>query len=311
MRRLPMPPSSDDALLYEEGPAERNALEVDRIVPLIKKLDNQWLPPVRIDSAKWVPHLSRPDRNWALHVHLSDGCPRYIRRRLVAAAEAGHLVHVALPLEALYDSEVLEVLGEADASVYVVDVGGQPTPRRHFLAAMADLSVPVEPLLRRKLASAVWNRRADGTPNQQGRRLEALIAFLLAQAADLSIYERNFRSATGEIDIVLRVDNFSGRIWFTPGVPFIHVESKNTQDVVGQPVVSILIRKLQISRGRARIGLLFGANGFSSDARDEELRLSESELCIAFFDSEAIEALIEADDVEAYLERHIGDAMIR
>jgi Holliday junction resolvase-like predicted endonuclease len=308
-----MPDLPIDDLPVEQPVFSHDALDADGIVSLIVGIDDTWEAgaPLANLEVQWTPHLVRPDKNWVLHVHLSAGAPRYVERRLASAAEGGHLVHVALTLDALYDSDMLEVLSDTDAYVYVIDERGRPTPRRHHLAALADLGVPVEPDLRRRLATAAWERRGDGTGNQRGRRLEALLAFLLAQVADFRIFQRNFRTDTGEIDIVLQIDNYSGRCWYESGVPFILVESKNIQERAGQPVISLLIRRLQTSRRRARIGLAFSAGGFTSDAEREELRLSESELCVALFDGKTIEAMIASSDLEQFLDEHIGRAMLR
>jgi hypothetical protein len=211
----------------------------------------------------------------------------------------------------MYDSEVLDLLGATDAYVYVINDDGEPTPRRHYLAALADLGVAVEPKTRRRLAKAAWDRIKDGTENQRGRRLEALLAFLLAQVTDFRIFERNFRTDTGEIDVVLQIDNFSTRCWSEPGVPFVYAESKNTADPAGSPIVAIFIRRLQTSRQRVRLGLLFSVGGFTSDAEREELRLSEGPLCIAFFDADAIGAMIDSQDLDSMLDAHIGKAMLR
>lgn len=302
-----------DDVPIDEPVVHRNANDVESIVPLIKKLDPKWQAgtPLVDSPIHWTPHLVRPEKRWALHVHLSLGAPRYLRKRLVAAAESGELIHLALSLEALYVPEVLEVLGEADAYVYVIGQDAKPTPRRHYLAALADLGVPVDPTLRAQLARTAWEVRDRGTVNQRGRRLEALLAFILGQVTDFRVFKRNFRTDTGEIDIVLQIDNFGGRCWNESGVPFVFVESKNVKDPIGQPVVSLLIRRLQTSRSRARIGLLFSAGDFTSDAQREELRLSESSLCVDFFGPSDIEALIAAEDIDSFLNDHIGHAMLR
>lgn len=307
---------SDDVFNDDVPPDEalvtHDARDVDRITPAVRTLNPEWTTGVLLDdlAVRWTPHLVRPDKRWALHVHLSTGAPTYIARRLTAAAGAGHIVHVALPLESLYDADLLEVLSDADAYVYVCD-GDVPTARRHHLAALADLGVPVDPELRKRIARRAWDRRAEGTVNQRGRRLEALLAFLLSRIADFRVLQRNFRTETAEIDIVLQVDHFSNRCWYEPGVPFVIVESKNTADEAGQPVVTMLIRRLQTSRGRARLGLLFSVGGFTADAEKEELRQSEGNLCVAFFDSDAIAAMIEADDLDGWLDDHVARAMLR
>lgn len=94
-------------------------------------------------------------------------------------------------------------------------------------------------------------------------------------------------------------------------MPFVLVEAKNTVETIGAPVVSLLVRKLQTKRGKARLGFLFAASRFSSDAEKEELRLSETQYCVVMFDAHAIEALIEAADLDEALEQHVARAMLR
>jgi hypothetical protein len=68
---------------------------------------------------------------------------------------------------------------------------------------------------------------------------------------------------------------------------------------------------MQGRRGSVRIGLLFGANGFSSDASLQELRFASGNLTIAFFGPEDIEAWAAATNWDEWLDKQIGRAMLR
>lgn len=299
-----------EEVLSEEAGAARDAREQDAVVAAIAASDKRWktAEAVDVDGVRWAPSLATEDGR-VLHVHLSEGMPRFVARRLRAAASVGMQVHVAVAVEQLYNPEILEVLSDIDAYTYVV--GESKNQRRHYLAAMADLGVATTPEVRMKICRAAWARRGDGSVNQRGRRLEALLAFLLSQVSNFRIFQRNYRNETQEIDIVIQVDGANSRCWYAPGVPFILVEAKNTADVAGAPIVSLLIRKLQTKRKSARLGLLFSVSGFTSDAEKEELRLSESEYCVAMVDGKMIERLIDAANLEEELEKYVSQAMLR
>lgn len=303
----------DEELPSAEPVAVPDASEVDAAVASIKVVDSRWKDGKSrelADGKRWTPHLVRESPDLVLHVHLSDAVPGYVSRRLIAASADARVV-VAVNFEALYDTDLLQLLACVDARLYVLNDPTGTLKLRHYLATLADLSIPVSPAVRRELAKEAWDRRKYGTDQEKGSRFEALLAFLLSQVGDFKVFQRNLRTATQEIDIVLQVDNFSKRCWSTPGVPFVHVEAKNWAETVGQPVVSLLIRKLETARGRARLGMVFTTSKFSEEARLEELRLSETELCVAMFDEASIVELMDAEDIESLLEEAIARAMLR
>jgi Holliday junction resolvase-like predicted endonuclease len=302
-----------DQLLDEEGPRGRDATAAEHVAEMVSNDDNGWLSGELLDvgAANWTPQLWRPDTKRAVHVHVSSSLPRYVARRLRAAKQAGIAVDVALPIDSLYDAEVLELLGDLDCHVDVYELPSKVSKRRHCLATLADEGIPVEPALRTTLARRCLSVIGEGTSHEKGRRLEALLAFLLGQTADFRVIERNYRNETREIDIVLQLDHFSGRCWATPGVPFVLVEAKNRDESAGQSDLSVLIRKVQTKRGRCRIGMLFSLGGVTADARIEELRLSEGQLCIVMFDRDELESWIDSSSADDHLEKHVQRAMLR
>lgn len=313
-------PEADDELLLEDvasitrvGPV---AADVAKLVSAILDEDKNagWSTlsaPLTFSSVTWRPELQRLDKQRILHAHLGDAIPTYIAKRIQAARTAGFTITIALELESLYSADILRSLSEYDANVYVRGSRQTPLRSRHFLAAIADEGVPVAPDLRRAIAKRAWELRSEGTAYERGRRFEALLAFLLGQVSDLRIFERNLRNKTQEIDIVLQVDNFSSRSWFKSGVPFILVEAKNWVDPADQPTVSLLFRKLSTKRKRSQLGFLFSVSGFTQDAEIEEIRSSESDLCVVMFDGPKIIELIEAGSLDDTLEAMVNHAILR
>jgi hypothetical protein len=111
---------------------------------------------------------------------------------------------------------------------------------------------------------------------REGRRFEVLLAYLLSQVTDFRVVERNLRTATQELDIVLQIDRHSQRAW-QQHVPFMLVEAKNWNDRIPQSVVSALMGKVRTKGQSCKMASLIATGGFTADAKKEELRYSESE----------------------------------
>lgn len=291
--------------------------EVDDIADTICAQDASvaWERDVEISlgAKRWRPSGVSATRDRLLYVFLQDELPRFVADRLRFAEAAGIGVTVALNLASLYRPEVVELLVASEAEVLVLDDYNEQRRLEHrsVLAALADVEVPVAPDVRRLIAGQVWPRIGDGTKQQKGRRLEALLAFLFAQVQDLKVVERNYRNESEEIDLVLQVDNFSPRVWQKPGVPFILVEAKNWKAKATQQVVSVLITKLQTKRSAARIAVLIAMGGFTEDARIQELRFSSQDLCVVMIDRAQLETLLFADDLDQALETIVRQALLR
>lgn len=291
----------------------RDANDLGPIIVNLKSWDSEWEEPdipLDLGPVRWQPQLRGKSKDWVLHVHMSRKIPNYLARRLVAAAEGGHEVHVACYLEALYDEETLRLLAATDAYVYVLDDVNAARKRRHFLGAMADLAVPVSPSIRKEIATLVWDNLASGESHHKGARLEALLAFLMAQVDDFRIFARNYRNETQEIDIIVQVDSSGSRSWHR-NAPFILVESKNTAERIGQPPIALMFRKLETKRGSAKIAIFFSIGGYTSDARMEELRSSTTEFCVAMLDAADILEAISAEDITDLMERKVSEALLR
>jgi Holliday junction resolvase-like predicted endonuclease len=293
-------------------PPMHDAKMIDDIVASIIVKGKGWAvptEPLTVGKQSWKPYLINRDKPGVLHVHISALMPRYIKRRLRDAASTNR-IYVALTMEGLYDEDVLRILCEIDAYVLVVGGGSDITPV-YYLAALADRGIPVEPSLRRELARSCWAKRKEGSNFERGRHFEGLLAFLLSHVRGFRIFARNFNGKTDEIDIVIRVDAFTDACWSESGVPFVIVEAKNWTITVGSSVVTVLIRKLETRRGRAKIGLLFTTSSFSAEAEAEELKEAKGNLCVAMIGPTQIVEWIEADDPTTYLDMYVGRAMLR
>lgn len=258
---------------------------------------------------RWRPSLVSIDGTKVAHLHFADELRSYVVERIRAAHAAGLIVHVVLPLAALYDTEVLDVLAESDAMVHRVDVDLEKA--EHHLDAISKARVPLGLDSRKRIALATWHRMRDGSYSVKGKRFERFLAFLFDQTVGLEVVERNYRGDTDEIDLVVQIVRYTGGCWFQEGVPFILVEAKNRAESTGQHMVSNLIRRLQTKRGTSRIGILFTTSKFTQDAAMEVVKIAEGTLTVALVTPEEIGQWIEAADPSGYLERLLRHAMLR
>lgn len=298
-----------------DGSSDVDAGAATATLETIAKADGQrkWsAPPVLVlGSTSWTPHAVGRGKA-VLHVALLSALPRYVVKRLHAAHAEGYKVHVAITTGALYEENWVELLVAVDAQVYVIDDFDKKArfKRRHVMAAMADLQVPVAPALRARLGDLVLRSLDVGTAQEKGRRLEALLAFLFSQVSDFRVVLRNHRNKSQEIDLTVQIDNFSGRVWLTPGKPLILVEAKNRKSKTDQPAFSILVTKIRTKRQAVRIGFLVSTSGFTADLEKESLRYSEADFCIVLIDGDALRQLLLSDDLDRDLERMVIEAMM-
>jgi hypothetical protein len=304
----------DDVLTDDEPTRERvDAAVVEAIVQEVLSGDTKWVrgSAMRLgNQVDWQPQIMTKNRKAIGHFHFADVMRSYVVRRLKAAYADDKEVHVFLPIEALYDEDTLLVMAEIEAIVHVHDSNAF-IPGLAHLDAFSSLAVPVSPKLRTEIAQLAWSRKKKGTSQEKGKRLESLLAFLFELVDDFHVVERNFNGDTDEIDIVLKVDRYSDRCWQHTGVPFVLVEAKNWQQKVGQPPVSLLIRRLQTKRGSARIALLLCTSGFTQDAMLEVVKTAESNHVVTLIPPRQLEEWIAAEDSDQFLEDAVRKAMLR
>jgi hypothetical protein len=261
------------------------------------------------DGLRWRPNLISADGTKIAHLHFADELRSYVVERIRATHAAGLIVHIVLPLAALYDADVLEVLAESDAMVHIVDVDLERA--EHHLDAISKARVPLGPESRKSVALTTWRRMREGSSSVKGKRFERFLAFLLDQTLGLEVVERNYRGDTDEIDLVVQVVRYTGSCWFQEGVPFILVEAKNRAEATAQHMVSNLIRRLQTKHGTSRIGILFTTSKFTQDAVMEVVKIAEGTLTVVLVTPDEIGRWIEAADPSAYLEGLVRHAMLR
>jgi hypothetical protein len=300
--------------LEGEGPGwSTKNREPDEIARELAEADPTWKveTPIQLGEHKWQPDLVRSDGSALLHIHVAERLRSYATERFGWAVEAGVEVHIATTLGRLYDPELLEQLASADALVHLLDKPGEAVAPRRLLALLADEGITVPGSLRTSLGQHGFRfSKAEGSNDQKGKRFEALVAFLLGQVEGFSIFSRNYKTTTEEIDVVLQQREVGGRVWAIANAPFLLVEAKNHGEGISQAMFSQFRIKMQTKRSTVRIGLMLSRTSVSGSAIEQEGKFSSDELTIAFLDGDTIERWIEAEDGTDYLERLIGEAML-
>lgn len=318
----------DEPLLAEEiavSDAGAELSDVARVCEGITARDSEWAAgeALTLGTLSWKPDLIRPAQMdgeeqkrppAALHIHLAERLRPYALERIRAARDDGLEPHLALPLASLYDEELLLAIHDLDPSAHVItDSDMNVAAADSLLGALCDRGVVVSNATRKTLAQTALALSQDKTASSQvrGRRYEALLAFLLSQVGDFAVVERNYRTETEEIDSVVQIRSTMGRVWTGLGAPMILVEAKNWKDKVPQTQVSAFRVKMMGRRRTVRIGLMFGASGFTSDAYDQELRFSGEDLTIVIVTPDELAEWIETADPDDYVEALVRRAMLR
>jgi hypothetical protein len=318
----------EEPLLAEEEPVIETAAElsdVGRVAEAVTAHDSAWRAgeAVSFGSVSWRPDLVRDAEvedgeekrpAAALHVHLAERLRPYAVDRMRAARDAGHEPHLALPLSTLYEEDLLLAIHELDPQIHVIRDGFASVARPEaLLAAVCTERVGVSPSTRTALCrKALELSQNDDSSQIRGRRYEGLIAFLLGQVSDFDVVERNLRTATEELDVVVQLRATYGRVWTGLGAPLILVEAKNWKTKVTQKEASTFRVKMDGRRKTVRLGLMFGASGFTSDALDQELRFASDELTIAFIGPDELgEWIAAADGGNDFIETLVRRAMLR
>lgn len=139
--------------------------------------------------------------------------------------------------------------------------------------------------------------------SQKGILLENFASLLFTEIEGLIIVEKNLRTQTAELDIVLQ-NNVARPFWINLGTPLIFVECKNWSKHVDVKEASALESKMR-SRGRAvTMSIFLSVSGFTRPFFNHILNLSRDNLLIVAIQGRDIDKLFEDSlfDVTSWLE---------
>jgi hypothetical protein len=136
-----------------------------------------------------------------------------------------------------------------------------------------------------------------------------LLAVVFTSIPGFTVSERDYHTATEEIDLVLR--NASDDPFWRGLGSLILVEAKNWQaQRVGKNEYAQFYRKLENRGGHCTLGFLIGAERFAKTFHQERLRDSKFPLRVAPIDGEDLRRLVEAEDRSAVLRSFVERALL-
>lgn len=139
----------------------------------------------------------------------------------------------------------------------------------------------------------IWEEaKKTNDPNRKGKLLEDLFVQLIQIDDNLNLCERNVRTKSEEIDIVVQ-SSISSPFWSKVSSPLILLECKNWKDKVGVKEVRDFAGKIE-NRPRllCRIGFLIALSGFTSDVEEELVGYRARDFIIGTITGSEVEDLI-------------------
>jgi HEAT repeat protein len=145
---------------------------------------------------------------------------------------------------------------------------------------------------------------------QKGKALEELLATLFAGIPGFTVNERNYHTATEELDLVLR--NASADPFWRELGSLILVEAKHWQaQRVGKNEYVQFYRKLEARGGHCTLGFLVCTERFAETFHLEALRDSKDRLRVVPIDGDDLQRLVEAEDRSTILRSFVERAVLQ
>ena len=142
------------------------------------------------------------------------------------------------------------------------------------------------------------------------QKLERLLAALFANIPSFTVCERNYHTATEELDLALL--NASADPFWRELSSLILVEAKHWQaQRVGKNEYVQFYRKLENRGGHCTLGFLICTERFAETLHQERLRDSKDRLRVVPVDGEDLRRLVEASNREAVLRELVERAVLQ
>jgi hypothetical protein len=129
-----------------------------------------------------------------------------------------------------------------------------------------------------RISELVARVDAVESPADKGAALESLMEALFAHVPGFVVYDRDLRTATEELDLVILND--SADPIFSKDGAIILVECKNWATKSGRPELSLLEGKMRNRFNRCTLAFFISWSGFAETVQREMLRLSRDNYLI-------------------------------
>jgi hypothetical protein len=163
--------------------------------------------------------------------------------------------------------------------------------------------------LERRIATIHQETLHCSDARQKGKALEELLAVIFASIPGFTVSERNYNTATEEIDLVVR--NASTDPFWRGRGSLILVEAKHWRaQRVGKNEYVQFYRKMENRGGHCLLGFLICTERFAETFEKEMLRDSKFPLRVVPIDGEDLQRLVEAQDRSEILSGFVERALL-
>ncbi|MDI1447230.1 restriction endonuclease [Polyangium sp. 6x1] len=232
----------------------------------------------------------------ALGGFLYDG--QLLYPEIVALFELYILLRATPPMDPVkftFASEYVHTAEDA-ASCLTSSIGSIADKVRlynHTFVALTDGQGVLQRRLRRDALCTAWQTANVDTltAQEKGVRLEQFADLLLADIDGLMVVEKNLRTQTAELDLVVQ-NNVARPFWSNLGSPLIFVECKNWTKAADVREARALESKMR-ARGRvARMSIFLSVSGFTKAFTDHVASLARDDLLLVSIQGEDVGRLI-------------------
>ena len=204
-----------------------------------------------------------------------------------------------LTVEILLDSTTKDVFAVFPRVRFPCDktIGSAVSFVRHSQNLLAKVKGIVDEFRVYDKSSEALEKLWEGTRSvtnkmEKGKLLEELLCLLIGQDENFAIAERNFRTKSEEIDIV--VENLGRTVFYSQlRSPIILVECKNWTSKIGAKEIRNFAQKIQ-NRPKVlcSIGILVATSKLTRDAKEELIGYRGKDFLISVLDRTDIETII-------------------
>jgi len=159
----------------------------------------------------------------------------------------------------------------------------------------------------------LWKQvKETSDANEKGQLLQRLVVDLIQTDGNFVIHDRNVRTESEEIDVVVGASTTSP-FWLAMPCPLVLIECKNWKDKVSAKEVRDFVGKL-LNRPRTlcSLGFMICTSGFTSDAQQELLGHRGKDFVVATITGADLDALMESGkSISLLLQKKLLEASLR
>lgn len=256
--------------------------------------DIRTFPSLHSD-ARWRPHLydRESHRAWHLLTIVPDTGHWVERIQQTLGVLPDLKLGIAGPRDVLQSAEVLDAADQLNAQVIVAaeSDGKYQVSSQHesVVEYVCENELQLEIELARKLLDRHLDRvLTEANSKRKGDLLEFTAALLFSQVRGFRVITNGIRRLNQQMDLAIVNSNVGGLLG---GSPLVLGEAKNWANPVGPTEYLWLLRKMQTSNGRAKLGFFITTDRYTRGGYIEAVRDTSGDYLIVMLDEYSFPAV--------------------